>query len=287
MSNKVFKGETTPIPAKLAPKIQQEIMNKIQEKYPGLGYLFIGSVGKKGEGDFNGDIDIAILCNNIQELEYMVKDVFGELSYYAVESLYIVSIKYPFILDGKQCYTQCDFMIMQYPEYTEFRYWCPNYANHESKYKVGTKIMFANMVLNHCAEKNNGLNEDEVGKFDFRPTALYRWVYKVGNNLYKEEYITHDPKEIASYAFKDADTSHFNTVETLWDAIHTDNFKYPDEVATIERNFFRNCFRKGWTSILPENFILKYNTIEDIYKVINQQRVVNEINRIGQRGKEI
>lgn len=287
MSNRVFKGETTPIPAKLAPKIQQEIMDRIQAKYPGLGYLFIGSVGKKAENDFNGDIDIAILCDNVQELEYMVKDVFGELSYYTIESLYIVSIKYPFMLDGKQCYTQCDFMIMHYPEYTAFRYFCPNYANHESKYKVGAKIMFANMILNHCAERFDRLNNGETAKFDFRPTALYRYIFNIKEKKYKEEFISHDPIEIASMAFNDGDVRHFNSVETLWIGIHSDKFKYKNEVKAIERSFFINCFRKGWTSIRPEDFKLQYWTVDELYEAINKQRVINEINRIGQKGKEI
>ena len=179
-------------------------------------------------------------------------------------------------------------MIMWNPEYTAFRYYCPDYRNNESKYKVGAKIMFANMILNHCLEKNKNLEDGQFGKFDFRPTALYRYVIDTKNNMYKEEYVTNNPKEIASYAFVDADINHFNSVETIWDSIHNPKlFKYIDQTPIIEQNFFRNCFRKGWTSIIPEDFKLEYNSIEDIYKIINKQKVINKINQLGDGGREI
>lgn len=288
MSNRIFNGVTEPISAKIAPKIQQEIMDKILEKYPGLGYLFIGSVGKKNDDAFNGDIDIAIRCDTIEELEYMVKDVFEYLDSYTVESFYIVSIKYPYEYEGTTKYVQCDFMIMWNPEYTAFRYWCPDYRKNESQYKVGAKIMFANMVLNHTKARYENLEPNQTAKFDFRPTALFRYVYDLKNMLYKEEYITDDPKTIASYAFTDSDIHHFDSVETLWDAIHDSSvFKNIKQTPIIEQNFFRNCFRKGWTSIIPENFKLEYNSVEDIYKIINEQKLINKINELGQQGKEI
>lgn len=287
MSNHIF-AESEPISAKIAPKIQQEIIDKILKVFPDLGYLPIGSVGKKKDDDFNGDIDIAILCNDIDELQWMIKKVFGYLESYTIESYYIISIKYPYEYEGQQKYVQCDFMIMWNPEYTAFRYYCPNYRNDESHYKVGAKIMFANMILNHCEEKNKNLPEGQFGKFDFRPTALFRFVYDVKNSRYKEEFISDNPKEIASFAFKDSDVHHFDSVETIWESIHNPNvFKYIDETKIIEQNFFRNCFRKGWTSIKPEDFKLEYNSIEDIYKIINEQKIINKINELGQNGREI
>jgi len=287
MSNHIFI-ETEPILAKIAPKIQQEIIDKILSRFPDLGYLAIGSVGKKKDDDYNGDIDIAILCNNIEELEWMIKEVFGYLESYTIESYYIISIKYPYEYEGKIKYVQCDFMIMWNKDYTAFRYYCPDYRKNESKYKVGAKIMFANMILNHCDKKNEGLPEGQFGKFDFRPTALYRFVYDIKNSKYKEEYITNNPKEIANFCFKDSDVNHFNSVETLWEAIHNpDVFRNIEHTKIIEQNFFRNCFRKGWTSIIPEDFKLEYNTNEEIWKIINEQKIINLINQLGNKGKEI
>lgn len=287
MSNCIF-AETEPISSKIAPTIQQEIIGKIHAVFPELSVLPIGSVGRKNDDDFNGDIDIAILAENIDELGWMVGKVFPELDNYTIESYYIISIKYPYEYDGNTKYVQVDFMIMWNKEYTAFRYYCPDYRKNESAYKVGAKIMFANMILNHCSEKNNNLPNNQIGKFDFRPTALYRWVYDSTNYLYKEEYVTNNPKEIAGFAFKDSDIKHFNSVETLWEAIHNkDIFKYIEETPIIERNFFKNCFRKGWTSIVPENFKLEYNTNEEIWEIINNQKLINKINQIFDGGREI
>ena len=285
MSNRIFQ-DTEPIKSSLAVNVQKEIMFKINEQYPNIEHLFIGSVGKKKDNDYNGDIDIAMKCKDINELETIINRVFGYLEPIRIESLYIISIKYPYQDMGKIKYVQCDFMIMWDKLYTAFRYWCPDYKNNESKYKVGAKIMFTNMILNHCAERNKGLLNDEIGQFDFRPTALYRYVYKKDFSKYKEEFITIDPFEIASYCFKDGDPDHFISVESLWKAIHTDNFKYPDEVKELEKNLFKNSFKKGWTSIIPEDFEIQYWSIDDLYRVINNEKTINELNKFAQGGHE-
>lgn len=281
MSNRLFLGETDRIPSYLAPSIRQEIMDKILSYFPDLGYEFIGSVGKKKDTDTNGDIDIAILCDNTQQLEMMIKTVFGELSSYTVENLYIVSIKYPYTFNDEVKYAQCDFMVMHNPEYTKFRYYCPDYRKDESKYKVSVKIMLTNMVLNHCKEKNDNLLDDEIGQFDYRSTGLYKFVYKKDLSKYKEVFITYSPTEIAGYIFKDSDTSHFNTVESLWKELHTNNFKYPEELKEIEKNWFKNCWRKGWTSVIPEDFNIQYWSLEDIHKIMDEQKMIHKINSLA------
>ena len=138
--------------------------------------------------------------------------------------------------------------------------------------------MFANMILNHCDKKNEGLSEGQFGKFDFRPTALYRYVYDIEKSLYKEEYVTISVDEIVNMCFSDGNRNHFNSVETLWDAIHSDIFKYPDEVKSIEKNFFVNCWRKGWVNIVPENFKLQYWANDELWYFMNKQDKINRIN---------
>jgi hypothetical protein len=78
--------------------------------------------------------------------------------------------------------------------------------------------------------------------------------------------------------FSDSNRNHFNSVETLWEAIHSDIFKYPDEVKSIEKNFFVNCWRKGWVNIVPENFKLQYWTNEELWYFMNKQDKINKIN---------
>jgi len=209
--------------------------------------------------------------------------------YVKVESYYIISIAYPYQINGEENirYVQCDFILMWDEEYTKFRYYCPNYINNESEYKTGAKIMFANMILNHTAERYNGIDNGMTAKFDFRPNALYRFVCDIKNKRYYDEFITTSVNKIVNMCFTDGDRSHFNTVETLWESIHSNVFTAPEEVRSIEKNWFINCWRKGWTSIVPENFKLQYWTNEEIWSFIHKQETINKINQLFDGDREI
>jgi len=289
MSCNVFTNKCLPILSEVAPQVQEQIIEEIHKVYPELVCLPIGSVGKKPIDQYNGDIDIAIKCNTIEELESIVKSVFYYLEQVKLESYYIVSIPFPYQINGEEeiRYVQCDFMLMWDEEYTKFRYYCPNYINNESKYKVGAKIMFTNMILNHVPARYENISEGMKAKFDFRPTALYRYIYDFKNKRYKEEYVTNDVGKIVNMCFTDGDRNHFNSVESIWEAIHSNIFVNHKEVKSIEKNWFVNCWRKGWTSIVPEDFKLQYWTNDEIWKFINRQDYINKINQLFDGGREI
>lgn len=289
MSGHIFKTKCEPILSEIAIQVQRQIINELQLATPNIIAIPIGSVGKRPYDQYNGDIDIAIKCNTIEELESIIRNTFYYLDVITIESLYIVSIAFPYkTLDNDNIkYVQCDFMIMWNEDYTKFRYYCPNYINNESNYKVGAKIMFANMIINHSPERFINLLEGQTAKFDFRPTALYKIIYDFNTLTYKEEYITDDVDKIVRMCFSDGNRNHFNSVETLWEAIHSDVFRNPSHVKDIEKNWFINCWRKGWTSIKPEHFNLQYWKNEEIYKYINETNIVNKINQIFQNGREI
>ena len=185
MSGNLFKNKCEKIRSDLAVYVQQSIINEIKETYPDIEIIPIGSVGKRKDNDFNGDIDIAIKCKDVNELEKIISNTFYYLDSIKTESLYIISIAYPYQYnDNEVKYVQCDFMNVWDKDYTEFRYYCPNYKNDESQYKVGQKIMFANMIINHTKDRHKGLPKGQYGKFDFRPTALYRYVYDIEKLIY-------------------------------------------------------------------------------------------------------
>ena len=289
MSGKVFKKKCEPILSEIAPQVQQQIINELKNTYQEIICIPIGSVGKKPIDQYNGDIDIAIKCKTVEDLEKIITSTFYYLDKVTIESYYIVSIAFPYQINGEKQirYVQCDFMIMWDEDYTKFRYYCPNYINKESNYKTGAKIMFTNMILNHTKAVSDNLGEGLFGQFDFRPTALYRFVCDIQNKKYCEEFVTTDVDKIVNMCFKDGDKNHFNSVETIWEAIHSDVFKYPEEVKTIEKNWFVNCWRKGWTSIVPEDFKLQYWSNEEIWQFIRKQDMVNKINQIIDDGREI
>lgn len=281
MSGKLFK-QAEPILASISPIIQENIINEIKDIFPNIDCLPIGSVGKRNDDDYNGDIDIAIKCKDIETLKKIVETVFNYVEDTIInESLYIISIKYPYsVNDDNIKYVQVDFMNIWDIEYTKFRYYCPDYRKNESKYKVGQKIMFANMILNHTKEKYHGLENDCFAKFDFRPTALFRYYMSKKDNIIHEQFITFNVNTIVNMCFNDNNKSHFNSIETLWDAIHSKSYKYPEELKDLEFNFFINCWKKGWTNIVPENFNLKYWTNEQIWEGINKQSKINKVNNI-------
>ena len=55
----------------VAPLLQQLVVKELLDNYPDMEYCCIGSIGKKKDGEYNGDIDIAIKADTIEELEEM------------------------------------------------------------------------------------------------------------------------------------------------------------------------------------------------------------------------
>ena len=76
MSGRIF-NQAEPILASIAPIIQENIIQEIKDIFPNIECLAIGSVGKRNDDDFNGDIDIAIKCKDIDELNKIISTVFN------------------------------------------------------------------------------------------------------------------------------------------------------------------------------------------------------------------
>ena len=259
------------------------------DKYPNTEYCCIGSIGKKKDGEYNGDIDIAVKADNIENLEKIINDVFGYTETVTSKSYYIVSIKYPYqdILDNDKIkFAAVDFMLMKDKEYTEFRYYCPDYRKNESKYKVGVKIMWANTILNHCnKERLNGVNEEEgeCGSLRFVPDGLWQTIFKPSENfkVISKNFITTDVDKIVNMVFDDGDRSHFNSVETLWEGIHSEHYKYPEELKSLELSLMTNSYRKSWDEqINPRDFNFKYwtcNRIEEIFEYYKKEKMINKL----------
>lgn len=282
MSGRIFPNKCKPILGEIAPLVQQQILDELYKTHKDLVCIPLGSVGRILPNEYNGDIDIAVKCKTLEQLEYIVNSTFYYLDQVKIESYYVVSIAFPYQINGEDeiNYVQCDFIMMWDEEYTKFRYYCPNYLNHESFYKTGAKIMFANMILNHVPARYKDVPKGMSAKFDFRPTALYRYIYDIENLRYTEEYITSDVDRIVRMCFTDGDRKHFNSVESIWSAIHSNIFINPKEVKSIEKNWFVNCWKKGWTSIVPEDFELQYWKNYEIWKYINKQAKINKINNL-------
>lgn len=281
MSGRLFQKDkcpTKPIKADIATIVQDNIINEILDIYPDIEYVKLGSVGKKKDDDYNGDIDIGIKSDSIEELFNIIHNVFDYTDTVESKSLYIISIKYPYIINGQHeiNYVSVDFIQVKNIDYTKFRYYCPDYRINESKYKVGSKIMFIGTILNHCLNQYDGKYRY---KYEFLPTGLYKSIVNIKNNTYQEEFITYNPQEITNIMFYDSTPDICNSIETLWEAIHSDKFKYPENVKLIELALFINSYRKGWEELIkPEDFQLSYWTVEEIYEKLKNHEFLRKIN---------
>lgn len=97
MSGNLFqqgKYRVTPIKSEVAPLLQQLVIKELLDNYPDMEYCCIGSIGKKKDGEYNGDIDIAIKTDTIEELEAMITKVFSYTESVTSKSYFIVSILY-------------------------------------------------------------------------------------------------------------------------------------------------------------------------------------------------
>ena len=280
MSGNLFKKDeipAEPISSEVAPYVQKCIIDELLEVYPDLEVLPIGSVGKKPDGEFNGDIDIAVKADTIEDLLKIIHKVFDYTETVDSKTLKIVSIKYPYQLDdGTIHYVAVDFMQMRNRDYTAFRYYCPDYRKNESYYKVGTKIMFVGTILNYCQKP---YLEGYTAKYIFDSTHLWCEQYNEETKEVIEQFITIDPQEVVDIMFKDSGLEVCNSVETLWDAIHSDKFRYPENVKAIELAFFINSYRKGWEEMVnPADFKCQYWTLEEIVEHLIPHTMLRNIN---------
>ena len=62
-----------PIPAYITPLLYKEIEDAILKENPDIKMVPLGSVGKKNDDQFNGDIDIAVKINTKKELITILK----------------------------------------------------------------------------------------------------------------------------------------------------------------------------------------------------------------------
>ena len=81
--------------------------------------------------------------------------------------------------------------------------------------------------------------------------------------------------------FKDPKTEWFNSVESIWEALHTQEVVDKEMVKEIEVSYFVNCYRKTWEEqVKPEDFRLDYWTLDQVKKIMSEQEEVRKANLI-------
>ena len=276
MGGNLFKDKCAPVMVHEAERIVDEVITKIHSKWPNKTILPVGSAGFKA---VLSDIDIAIEAKSLKELKGIITSVFGD-DVYMMEALYIISIPYQYRPNE---WVSIDFIQMVDVDYTYFRYKSPNYLKGESKYKVGTKIMLVGDLLRLSPDRLTNLEPNQEGWMDYSPIGLYRYVYLKNNvsSYYYKQFITTDVDAITGMIFKDPKREDFDTVESIWKALHTKELKGPEMLKMIEASFFVNCYRKSWEALVhPEDFELSCWTVDEINSMLAQETEIRKANQL-------
>jgi hypothetical protein len=97
MGGRLF--DITPMRVDLAIILQNTLIKKIQNKYPNVECIKLGSVGHKPSDYLHNDIDIGVKCESIEELNKIISNVFLDSAKKISESFYLVSIAYEYDID--------------------------------------------------------------------------------------------------------------------------------------------------------------------------------------------
>ena len=246
-----------PIPAYITPLLYKEIEDAILKENPDIKMVPLGSVGKKNDDQFNGDIDIAIKLNNKKELSELIDKVFPDLEKNPNTTPSIVSISYPYNKEGKSGNAQVDFMIVKDIDFAKFFYHSPNFKKNESKFKGATRAKMLSIIVSCIPVEDakdeyfeDGKTVKKHWKYTFNTEGVFRqlldYTGKKGplKNPKKvkefEKLIVNDPDNCIKFIFGDnGKIGDCNSAESLWKAVHDKNkFKFQDVVKKIEDRWF-------------------------------------------------
>lgn len=246
-----------PIPAKIAPKVYKEVEDKLLKYDSSIKIAPLGSLGKKKDEDFNGDIDVAVEIDR-PTLEDIIKHVFDGYEVNLKTMGDIISISYPYNIDGYSGNAQVDFMIVKNLKWAKWRFDSPNLKTGESKYKAASKVRLLAIIIAEIPVENNKIEyfDDNVTirkkyKYTFNTEGVFKqlldYTGKKGplKNPKKikefEELISNNPEDVMKFVFgQNAKESDFKSVESLWKAIHDPfKFKYQEVVPIIEDRFYK------------------------------------------------
>lgn len=246
-----------PIPAYITPLLYKEIEDAILKENPDITMVPLGSVGKKNDDQFNGDIDIAIKIDTKKELNELIDKVFPDLEKNPNTTPSIVSISYPYNKEGKSGNAQVDFMIVKDIDFAKFFYHSPNFKNNESKFKGAVRAKMLSIIVSSIPVEDakdeyfeDGKTVKKHWKYTFNTEGVFKqlldYTGKKGplNNPKKvkefEKLIYNDPENCVKFIFGDnGKIEDCNSAESLWKAVHDKNkFKFQDVVKKIEDRWF-------------------------------------------------
>lgn len=251
---------TSKIPAKTALELGNNIISVLSDKL-GIECCLLGSVGKKPDNEYSGDIDIAVIMkyndSNIDKIYNLMSDEFEADGMNLSKGFKIMSIGVPFE-DNKV--GQVDFMFMKSLENAKFLWHSPDYRKNESNYKGASRTDLMRTVVSETPIPEKYDKEEYFSNGDLKSW----WQFSLSSQGELE--IKHKTVE----SKKDPEKSVKNPITIKEDTIlyETD----PDKIVKII--FGENCDRiKDLNSFESE---VKY-LLSDKYKYADSEDLITNI----------
>lgn len=246
-----------PVPAYITPLVYKDIEDDIKKYDSSLKICPLGSLGKKNDDQFNGDIDIAIEISDKKTLVDMLKEVFPDCELNPNTTNDIASIGYKWSKEGKSGTAQVDFMITKNIEWAKWRWSSPDFRKGESKYKGQAKDWVLRCIT-HAIPPKEAVEYFEDGKtvkrrwrvvFNFEGVydRLVNYIGKTGKPVAKEtkeieQLAANDPQNVMTFCLgKDAKAEDFvKGAEHLWRRAHEIWPWGDDALKEFEDDFYDN-----------------------------------------------
>ena len=265
-----------PIPAIIAPKVFDEIVERVHAKYKDIDIAALGSLGKKPDDSTTGDIDIAVRIDTKKELNDIVDDCFSDCEINHNTMNTITSIGYKYNIDGYSGIAQIDFMMVKDMNWAKAYFHSPDLKKGESKYKGFVRTTFLNDVISciPVADAKDEYFEDgktvkRHWKHTFNTEGIFiqlvdfcgkngKPVKTVKKLKEFEKFVTNDPLNMVRFIFGDEGTlDDINSAESIWKAIHSKKFNWGNAIlASIEEKILTDPKIEGILKL--EDFPCKF-----------------------------
>lgn len=181
---------SVPVQARNARKIALNIKESIQN-YFNVPTAILGSVMKKSDDMYCGDIDIAIQLpwtdNNVERVKQYGLEHLPVNEVVVSQGLKLVS--YGYVDNNTNLVHQVDIMFTENIKYSEFMYYSPDYTKNESRFKglFRTNLLIicaGNIPLDTNQYPNTYYtNEDFDGKYTGELKEFYKYTLTYDNGL--------------------------------------------------------------------------------------------------------
>lgn len=249
-------------------EIDQTYKYVIKEVYPLLSLTEdtarpIGSFKKKMPDQTSGDIDIAVLADQIagqngisldEVLDFMTKKL-KDSGYSTVPSkgFQQVSIGVPIEGNSKNGFAQIDLMLTDNLDFSTFMYHSPDFTKAESKYKgLYRNILLMNIISNSKRETTKLTDKGEIEEYRSYVLRLNQGVVSVTKSFMgskgllkapkllkdQDKFVTNTPEIITEIAFgPNIPISEIMTFENIWRRVTDPKFIHKDKLDSILTDF--------------------------------------------------